>query len=350
MQLMMLVNVLVKTTVPTDFLGFVALHCIASRNGLTHPFSRETELAGKDWLLGFRKRHPELSLRSPEATSIARARAFNRPVVKNFFSLLSTVLNKTAFLPHRIFNVDETSISTVAGKNCKTLAKKGRKQVGRVVSAERGVSTTDVICMSAGGSYVPPMLIFSRKRMKEELKDGAPPGTTFVCNDSGWMNLDVFAEWFDHFLHHVKPTAEDPALLILDGHLSHTKNVNVIEKARSNFVTMLCLPPHTTHKLQPLDLSFIIFNESYMKASTPTNAINDFKKSGIVPFDPDVFSDIDFVAAEVTEQDESMNCLQNDKSHDQINSRAASPTHSQLIKLYEQQQISPSNISTSRSC
>ncbi|GLV33318.1 hypothetical protein CBL_11757 [Carabus blaptoides fortunei] len=145
---------------------------LASRNGLTHPYSRETELVGKNWLLGFQP-----------------------------------------------------------GKTCKILAKRGKKPVGRVVSAERGVSTMAVICMSADGSYVPPMLIFSRKRMKEELKYGAPPGTTLVCNDSGWMNLDVFAEWFDHILHHVKPTAEDSALLILDGHLSYTKNLNVIEKA-----------------------------------------------------------------------------------------------------------------------
>ncbi|KAJ8951919.1 hypothetical protein NQ314_007627 [Rhamnusium bicolor] len=123
------------------------------------------------------------------------------------------------------------------------MAKRGRKQVGRVVSAKRGVSTTAVICMSAGGSYVPPMLIFSRKRMKEELKDGALPGTVFVCNDSGWMKLEAFAEWFDHFLSHVKPTAEDPALIILEGHLSHIKNLNVIEKARNKFVTILCLPP-----------------------------------------------------------------------------------------------------------
>ncbi|KAJ8970575.1 hypothetical protein NQ314_001099 [Rhamnusium bicolor] len=79
---------------------------------------------------------------SPEATSAARARA---PVVIKFCMLLSTVLDKTPFSPFRIFNVDETSISTVPGRNCKTMAKRGRKQVGRVVSTERGVSTTAVI-------------------------------------------------------------------------------------------------------------------------------------------------------------------------------------------------------------
>jgi hypothetical protein len=131
-------------------------------------------------LTGFRKRHPQLSLRSPESTSAARARAFNRPVVTKFFTLLKTIYDKIQFPAHRIFNIDETSLSTVPGKNCKVLAQRGRQQVGRVVSAERGMSTTAVICMSASGSYVPPMVIFARKRMKEELKDGAPPGTATI--------------------------------------------------------------------------------------------------------------------------------------------------------------------------
>ncbi|KAJ8951920.1 hypothetical protein NQ314_007628 [Rhamnusium bicolor] len=45
---------------------------LAVKNGIRHPFSEQTKLARKDWLTGFHKRHPELSLRSPEATSAAR--------------------------------------------------------------------------------------------------------------------------------------------------------------------------------------------------------------------------------------------------------------------------------------
>ncbi|KAK9688191.1 hypothetical protein QE152_g35729 [Popillia japonica] len=45
-----------------------------------------------------------------------------------------------------------------------------------------------------------------------------------------------------------------------------------------------------------------IFSEAYLKASVPSNAINGFKKAGIVPFNPDIFSDAEFAAAEVTEE------------------------------------------------
>lgn len=38
---------------------------------IKHPFSVEKQLAGKDWADAFLKRHPDISLRVPEPTSIA---------------------------------------------------------------------------------------------------------------------------------------------------------------------------------------------------------------------------------------------------------------------------------------
>ena len=120
------------------------------------------------------------------------------------FNLLRDTKNNYA--PHRIFNVDETSIFTVPGRNSRIIGKKSSKQVARVTSAERGISSTAVVCVSAAGSFVPPMLIFSRKRMNAQLTDRAPPGTIFACNESGWMRTEVFKKWFAHFVSFVKPS------------------------------------------------------------------------------------------------------------------------------------------------
>ena len=125
-----------------------------------------------------------------------------------------------------------------------------------IASAERGVNTTCVCCMSAAGQYIPPMILYKRMRMKDELKDGAPPGSLVLCNTSGWMEQDTFLAWLNHFIASVKPTQDMPVLLILDGHWSHTRNLDAINLASDSGVIMLSLPPHTTHRLQPLGVTF----------------------------------------------------------------------------------------------
>ena len=64
--------------------------------------------AGSGWIHVFLTRHPELSLRKPEPTSIARATGFNRPQVNRFFQLLEDVLHQYHFDSSGIFTCDET--------------------------------------------------------------------------------------------------------------------------------------------------------------------------------------------------------------------------------------------------
>ena len=87
--------------------------------------------------------------------------------------------------------------------------------------------------------------------------DGAPAGSNVTCHPSGWIQTDIFTKWFDHFVHFIKPLADDPVLLIVDGHYSHTKNSAVVDKAREHSVAIVSLPPNSEHKMQPLDVGFM---------------------------------------------------------------------------------------------
>ena len=93
--------------------------------------------------------------------------------------MLGRTSDEQQLTPDRLFNTDESNLSTVQDGQSKITALRGRKQVGAIASSEWGESVTCVVCMSAAGWFIPPMLIFKRKRTKAELTEGAPPGTVF---------------------------------------------------------------------------------------------------------------------------------------------------------------------------
>jgi len=71
---------------------------------------------------------------------------------------------------------------------------------------------------------------------------------------NGWMDKDKFKDWFkDVFLVHAKKLT-GPKLLYLDGHKSHI-DMSLAKMARDNQVSIICLPAHATHFLQPLDVA-----------------------------------------------------------------------------------------------
>ncbi|XP_062560612.1 uncharacterized protein LOC134224952 isoform X2 [Armigeres subalbatus] len=306
---------------------------LAEKNKIPHPFNKKKKMAGCEWMAGFLKRNPKLSFRKPEPTSAARARGFNKVSVNAFFDMYEAALRKKNFRPERIYNVDETAISTVPPNKKKIAALKGKKQVGIISSAERGETTTVVMSMSASGHYLPPFVIFPRTRMHDSLKHGAPSGTKFACNPSGYMTAEMFDTFFDHFLEHAHALESDPILLLVDGHSSHTKNLAVTEKARKHNVTILSLPPHCSNKLQPLDVAFMapfkayystaaeaylrsnpghvigqynimqLMRSAFEKAATMSTAVNGFKKCGLWPCDRTVFDESSFAPSLVTDQE-----------------------------------------------
>lgn len=304
---------------------------LAEKNKIKHNFNTDRKLAGSDWLKAFLNRNPDLSVRIPESVSVARSMGFNPVAINKFFDLLETTVDKYKFTADRIFNCDETGISQVGKCNPKIIAKRGKKQVGTIASAERGKTVTVEVCMSATGNFMPPMFIFPRVRMKESLLDKAPPNSTAACHPSGWIQLDLFFTWFKQFVTWSRASKENMVLLLLDGHTSHTKNIKVIDYARDNGVVIICFPPHCTHRLQPLDVAFMkplstyyseevkkwlrlhpgrvitqedipgLFAEAYYKAATMKIAMNGFKSTGIWPTSRDVFSECDFIASSVTD-------------------------------------------------
>lgn len=303
------------------------------------------QMAGFEWLRGFR-RHPEISLRKPEACSLARATAFNKHNVETFFKNLKSAMERhTSFADGtRLYNLDETSTTTVH-RSGKVLARKGTN-VAKVTSGERGTLVTTCCIISATGQALPPAMVFPRKNFKPHMLHGAPPGTLGLAAASGWMNADIFVDVMRHFIKHVSASKDNPALLLMDNHESHL-SIEALELAKSSGVTILTLHPHTTAKLQPLDVGLngpfksyynaavdswmlrnpgrplTIYNvaecvgSAYLKAMTPVNIISAFKKCGIFPFDDCIFTEADFMPSTVTDRPLTTSTIQTEEGPDQ---------------------------------
>jgi hypothetical protein len=111
-------------------------------------------------------------------------------------------------------------------------------------------------------------------------------------------------------------------LLILDGHGSH-KSVEFHKRCKEKRIITLCMPPHSSHLLQPLDvgcfaplkkaygrqaenlirnrithitkLEFLLcFKAAFFDSITESNIQGGFRGAGLVPFNPDaVLSKVD---------------------------------------------------------
>jgi hypothetical protein len=86
--------------------------------------------------------------------------------------------------------------------------------------------------------------------------------SVYACHCSGQVQRGLFTKWFHHIKRQVTPT-EDHALLMLQGHNSHTRSLDVINLGRQHYVAVICLPIHTAHKMQYLDLSFMSCVKTY---------------------------------------------------------------------------------------
>ena len=267
----------------------------------------------KGWWDSFRSRHPEVVLRQAEPLSYARAASNNPEVIDKYFDLLEDTLkvNGLTHCPGQIFNCDEIGMPLLH-KPPKVVSHVGQKHPYAITSGDKS-NITILACASATGYCIPPMVIFDRKHLQLEMTAGEVPGTFYGLSEKGWMDGELFEEWFKHhFLVHAPPSR--PLLLLLDGHVSHY-NLNVLRMAAEEEIIIFCLPPHTTHLLQPLDNGLFaslkshwrrecqsfygqnpgkvlcrrnfmgVFKKAWVHGMSIANVIGSFRATGVYPID-----------------------------------------------------------------
>ncbi|EMD60749.1 hypothetical protein COCSADRAFT_344766 [Bipolaris sorokiniana ND90Pr] len=177
--------------------------------------------------------------------ALLAARGQNPPLVpigKKWFKLVEETRQTYGVLDQDTYNFNETGFAMGVASTSKVVISSDR--VGRVAIIQLGNRewVTAIKCINASGWCLLPLVILSSKAIS--------------VLDNGWTTNQLGVEWVKHYNQHTAArTAGVYQLLILDGHSSHA-TPEFDQYCAKNKIITLCMPPHTSHLLQPLNVSY----------------------------------------------------------------------------------------------
>ena len=219
--------------------------------------TRDTHPVGKLWAHNFVKRQPKLRMRYSRRYDYQRAQCEDPKTIGQWFSLVRNIKAKYGILDEDIYNFDETGfmmgmifpgmvVTTSEGRTGKAkLAQPGNREWATVIQG-----------INASGWAIPPFIILAAKIHLSNwyMECGLPPSWSITTTDNGWTTNEVGMAWIKHFeLHTASRTKGIYRLLVLDGHESHHSTQFELYCQEHKIIT-LCMPPHSSHLLQPLDV------------------------------------------------------------------------------------------------
>jgi hypothetical protein len=279
--------------------------------------ARNAPPVGKLWAHNFVRRRPELRTRYSRKYDYQRAKCEDPKVIGEWFALVRNVKAKYGIVDEDTYNFDETGfmmgiifagmvVTTSDGLGKAKLAQPGNREWATVIQG-----------VNAQGWAIPPFIILAAQYHLANwyTECNLPADWRIATTDNGWTTNEVGLDWIKHFDHYTAPRTKGTyRLLILDGHESHHSTEFELYCQSHNIIT-LCMPPHSSHLLQPLDvgcfgplkqaygrqvedlmrahinhvskLEFLCgFREAFFASTTEKNIQGGFAGAGLVPYDP----------------------------------------------------------------
>ena len=217
-------------------------------NGDTNPL-------GHKWTAKFVARNPRVASVVGRPIEACRIRCTDQASIQRFFALFQRVQTEHDVRHEDTWNMDETGIGLGICTNTQVLAS-SRSTCAYVKSPEDREWVSIVETVSVAGRKIRPLVIF---------RGSDPQSTWFQCDkipdwvyttsENGWTSNRIALGWLQTiFLPETKPDTDRARILLMDGHGSHM-STEFLWVCKQNRVQLVFLPPHSSHVLQPLDLS-----------------------------------------------------------------------------------------------
>ena len=157
--------------------------------------------AGRYWLRGFLQRHKKLKKKNNTNLNISRAISANKKQIDGFFDMFKNMVDQwdLEWHPNYIWNVDECGVPDIPDDGNVVIGEVGKRAM-TTVGGEKGINTTVLTYISAGGMHAPPMILFKGSRMNHEWADYAPTGYMIRTTKSGYISADTFAAYGERFI------------------------------------------------------------------------------------------------------------------------------------------------------
>jgi len=275
-------------------------------------------IVGEHWSRRFLDRHPEYFIRKQRTLDVDRKNAHDPESILDWFTRYQGVCEKYGIQPCDQYNFDETGFRIGIGHDQWIITRDPNRQAYLGSSTSRELTT---VCetISADGHVLPPMIIVPGIIHQEYwyTETDLPDDYLIGVSDTGYSNDYLTIAWLKHFeIFSARRQSGVYRLLLLDGYRSHCTR-EFIEYCDNHKIIPFCLPPYTSHLLQPLDVvvfqPYKHYHTEAIEAATRTGctgfdkvefltAINSirqqtfksstirsaFRATGLVPYNPTV--------------------------------------------------------------
>jgi hypothetical protein len=318
-------QVLIQHILDLDIKGFPPRVHVVEEMANRLLATRDSPRVGTRWAYNFINRRPELRTRFQRKYDYQRAKCEDPEVIRGWFELVCNTITKYGIHDIDIYNFDETGFMIgVISTAMVVTSSDGRAKAKKIQPGNREWATV-IQGVNSQGWTVPPFVIVAGKNHLASWyqNSGFPPDWVITVTDNGWTTNEKGMDWIQHFEKHTKArTIGGYRLLILDGHESHHSD-KFEEYCKEHNIVTLCMPAHSSHILQPLDVgcfgplkkaygrqiedmmrAHIIhitkddflpaFRVAHFAAMTKSNIQGGFRGAGLLPFAPEkVISTLD---------------------------------------------------------